>query len=193
MSLCTVAGLPARTSGARYSGVPARSERRVVDQLSAGAEVHQDDATVLGARDVVRFDVAMQEAGRVHRRHGAAELHADTDDISRGKDGALLEQLLERVPADELHPQADPIADLLRAVDSDDVRMPHFGEEPALPNDRARGGFVRDRSSGQKLQCDFAVEPRVPGAEHFAERAPPDALEKAEVAPALRCDGSLFS
>ena len=133
----------------------------------------------------------MQQAGRVHGRDRAAKLHADADDIGRAKDRAALEQLLERGAADEFHPHANPIADLLRAVDGDDVRMPDFGEQPAFLNGFAFGERVRGRLGGQELQRDFACEPRVPGAEHLAERATPDALEQAEVAPTPEIGGLL--
>ena len=45
--------------------------------------------------------------------------------------------------------------------------------------------FAGRRRGGQELQRDFAVEPRVPGAEDFAERAATDALENPEVAPMI--------
>ena len=99
------------------------------------------------------------------------------------KDLALLEQLLERVALDKFHPETDAAADLFRAVNGDDVRVTDFGEEPPFLNDRARGLLVRGRRGGQELQGNFAIEPRVEGAEDLAEGAVSDAFEQAQVTP----------
>jgi hypothetical protein len=47
----------------------------------------------------------------------------------------LVDDLLEGVAANELHPEADLVANLLRAVDADDIRMSHFGEQSPFVDD----------------------------------------------------------
>ena len=150
-------------------------------QLAAGAEIHQHQPAVVGHHDVLRFDIAVQEAGRVDRRHRAAQLDADPCDLRRRKRRALAERLFERAALDELHPQADASVDAFSAVDGDDVRMADAGEEPAFFDDRGRGplGDV----GRQQLQRDLAIQPGVPGAIDVAERAAPDAFEHAQVTP----------
>ena len=104
----------------------------VVLEVSASAEVHEDDAPVFGAHHVVRLDVPMQQAGAVHRRHRATELETYADSFGGADHLSLVEDLLERVAVNELHPQADLIRNLLGAVDGDHVRMPHAGEQAAF-------------------------------------------------------------
>jgi hypothetical protein len=55
------------------------------------------------------------------------------------------------VAAHELHPQADTIGDLSGAVDGDDVRMPHAGEQPALLDDRGCRARTVGGSGSQEL------------------------------------------
>ena len=49
-----------------------------------------------------------------------------------------VEDLLEGVAANELHPQADLIGNLFGTVDGDDVRMPHPSEQSAFVDDCGR-------------------------------------------------------
>ena len=98
--------------------MPARSDDALVVELSASAEVHEHDAAVLGSHYVVRLDIAMQQAGTVHRRYRATELETDVDSFGSADHLPLVEDLLESVAANELHPEADLVTNLLRAVDS---------------------------------------------------------------------------
>ena len=65
----------------------------------------------------------------------------------------LLEDLLEGVAANELHPQADPIRNLLGAVDGDDVRMPHPSEQSAFVDDCGRARSPEERSAGKSFSA----------------------------------------
>ena len=93
-------------------------------------------------------------------------------------------------PAHELHPQANPIADLLGAVDRHDVRVPDLGEQPALPNDRRRGSIDRARGAGRS----FSATSRSSRSSQARKTSPnvrrADALENPEMTPPLRCVGS---
>src|SRR5688500_15953080 len=126
---CNAAKSAARASALWYLGceIEWRSgqiRRCVVVELSASTEVHEHDAPVVGSHHVVRLDVPMQQAGAMHRRHRATELETDIDRLGRADHLPLIEDFLESMAANELPPQADPIGDLLGAVDGDHVRMP---------------------------------------------------------------------
>ena len=71
------------------------------------AEVHQDDAPADLAHDVVRLDVAVQQAGGVERRQRAAQIDADAGHFARAHRPALADHRGERLALDELHPDAD--------------------------------------------------------------------------------------
>ena len=72
--------------------------RSAVAQLATRSEVHEHHAAVIGAHDVVRLDVAMQQPCSMDSVHGAAELHPDVDHIRRGEGAAGLEQVLSVRP-----------------------------------------------------------------------------------------------
>jgi hypothetical protein len=93
------------------------------------------DAPVFGSHYVVRLDIAVQQAGAVHRRYRSTELETNVDSFGSADYLPLVEDLLERVAANELHPQADLVTNLLCAVDADDVGMSHFGEQSPFVDD----------------------------------------------------------
>ena len=99
-------------------------------QLFAGAEIHQDDAAAALAHDVLRLDVAMQQAGAVHRRERRTQIEADEGRLAGAERASRLDGLLERLAAHELHPQADAAVVLLGAIHLDDVGVAH-AREPA--------------------------------------------------------------
>ena len=146
---------------------------------TGAAEVHQHDAPADFAHDIVRLDVAMQQASRVERRQGAADVDADAGHFTGAHRSALLHDLGEGLPLDELHPDADALLVLLCAVDGDDVWMVDASEMLRL---RPRLSACR----GHALERDLALQLRVPGAVHGSERAGTDNLEKHQVAPHLQ-------
>ena len=127
--------LPLQHLGCEIEGRSGEIGRCVVVEFSAGTEVHEHDAPVFGSHHVVPLDISMQQAGPMHRRHRAAELETDADSFGGADHLSLVEDLLEGVAANELHPQADLISNLLRAVDGDDIRMSYFGEQPPFVDD----------------------------------------------------------
>jgi hypothetical protein len=83
----------------------------------------------------VRFNIAVQQAGAVHGRYRATELETYLDSFNGAAHFPLVEDLLESVAANELHPEADLVTNLLRAVNADDIRMSHFGEQSPFVDD----------------------------------------------------------
>ena len=150
--------------------------RRLAGQslLASGAEVHQHDAAVAVAHHVVGFDVAMQQAGAVHRGERFADVEADQRGFARAEAAALLENLFERLPLDQLHPQPDHAFGARGAVDRHHVGMIDLGQQPRLVNHRV-GVAAADRL-GDQLERDFAVEARIPGAIDGAVGAAADHL-----------------
>ena len=119
----------------------------------------------------------------MHRRHRAAELETDADSFGGADHLSLVEDLVEGVAANELHPQADPIRNLLGTVDGDDVRMPHPREQSAFVDDCGRGTFAGGAIGRQEFQRDLAIEPRIPGPVDLSERAPADPLDEPKMTP----------
>ena len=100
--------------------------------------------------------------------------------------GLLAQHLFERPAAHELHPEPDVVADLLGAVNRDDVAVANAGEQAAFGNDE-RGRARRRHCGGrEKLERDFAIEARIPRAVDLAERALADPLDELKVTPRRR-------
>ena len=129
----------------------------------AGAEIHQDHAAIGFAHDVVRFDVAMEEASLVHGRDGATDINPDERRFLPSEHPPRGQNLRERETFDPLHPQADGSLVLVDAVDGDDVRMPDTREQAAFLDDASRIGRplaipsrrlrVRERDPRPDTQC----------------------------------------
>ena len=135
--------------------------------------VHAAGLPVFGSHHVVRLDIPMQQAGAMHRRHRATELETYADRFGGAHHLSFSEDLPEGASADELHPQADPIGNLLGTVDGDDVRMPHPSEQAAFVDDGGRCAIAGGVIGRQEFQRDLAIEPRIPGPVNLAERARP--------------------
>ena len=71
----------------------------------------------LFAHDVLRLDVAVQQAGGVNGRQRRAQVQADQRRFRGTERAARLDDLLERFAAHQLHPQADAAVVLLGAID----------------------------------------------------------------------------
>ena len=75
-----------------------------VRKLATRAEVDDDDATAGLAHDVLRFYIAMDEAGVVNGPEGRAEIHSDGRRLRRAQDSTLVEYLFEGLAVDIFHP-----------------------------------------------------------------------------------------
>ena len=163
----------------------------VVAQLASRAEVHQHDAAIVRQHHVMALDVAMQQTGAVHGANRAAEINADLNGLRYSEAPALLEQLFERASLDELHPQADLVANLLGAVDGDDVRMANLRQQSAFFDDRAGACLAGQRVGRQELERDFAVEPSVAGAVDLSESAAANRRNQLQVSPSFKVCSAL--
>ena len=159
--------------------LPAAAEARI--ELAAEPEIHEDDAPSGGAHDVRQLHVLMDDSGGMHGGEGAAEIDPDERRLAPVEDAALLENVVERLAAQELGPDPDLTVDPVGAEDRHDVGIPHERQETGLAHDLvARIGDV----STQDLERDLAVEPRVARTVDRSERAGADTFEDFELAPA---------
>ena len=85
---------------------PARLRDR---DISARAEVHEHNAAAFFAHDVGAFDVAVQEAGAVHRGERVTEIDPDRRRFPRAKGALRRQEILECASLAELHPDADAV------------------------------------------------------------------------------------
>ncbi len=97
-------GQDAKHRRIRRSGLRLRHARQ--------SEVEDLRSPVLGQQDVVRFQIAMHDAGRVRRREAAGNLRGDAKRLAQSKAGAA-----QRLALDELADDV-PLADV---VDRNDV------------------------------------------------------------------------
>src|SRR5207247_3379600 len=96
---------------------------------------------------------------------------------------AIVDDLLECAAPNEFHPETDPSSNLLGAVDRDNVRMTHAGEQAAFLDDGRSRTVAGRLLRGQQLERHLPIEPRIPGPIHFAECAGANPLEHAQVSP----------
>ena len=155
----------------------------------SGAEVHQHVAAPGFPHHVLGFDVAMEKAGMMDRRHCPAEAGADDGGLLRTHRPATCHLRFERVAGDQLHPQANPSVDEVGTVNGCDVGMTHAREESCLAQEVL--GVAGSRRALEELQRDFAVEPRVDGPVDLALRAFAKAFDEGEVAPSFEEGGRL--
>ena len=119
-------------------------ERALVGhRVAAGAEVHQHEAAVAVAHDVLRLDVAMQQPGGVHGRQRRAHVDADERDLARVEAADPQQHGFERLALDQFHPQADEAAAALGAEDRRDVRMLDARQQARLADDVLAAAFGR--------------------------------------------------
>ena len=111
--------------------------------------------------------------------------------FARAQRTVLLDDLVQRAAANELHPDADRAVARFGAIDGDDVRMAHSRQEPAFVDDARgiaqRGGrIVNSGGRAEQLERDLAIEVRIPCPIHLAEGAAADRFEQSQVPPGCR-------
>ena len=184
MSAVKEAGRPSNNFG-RHEQRRA-GERRQAARVRGphAAEVHQNDASADLTHDVVRLDVAVEQSRSMKRRERPAQIDADTA-TSRALIVPRSRTIVaQRLPLDELHPDADLLLDELGSVDGDDIRVAHAREMTRLVERRF------ERHTEQDLQRDFAIELSVPRTVDGTEGSLPHGLQQDEMPPGRRSAGS---
>ncbi len=149
--------------------------------LASGAEVHQQDAAAPIAHHVLRLDVAMQQAGRVHGGQRFTDVHADERRLARGEPALLLQDLFERPAFDELHPEPGVAVGARRAEHRHDTAVPDAREQPSFGGDDGRVRALL--GLGDQLERDFAIELRIPGPVHRSVGSAADDFAQGQVRP----------
>ena len=145
----------------------------------AGAEIHQHDAAIVGAHDVVRLDVAVQQPCGVHGGHRAESSSTDANRFS-GREGRRRPRAAARACGRGRTPSTTRrgrrSARRHRIVTTFGWRTRASSRPSSMIVDEARS--TPAAGGRQELQRDFPIEPRVPGAVDLAEGAPADALDE---------------
>ncbi len=151
---------PGRGLGVRVGIVDAVAGAGVVNAAGAGEpEVDDADSAVVADQDVVRLDVAVDQAGGVRGGQPAAGLHEDVDDIAEA--ALALGPPGGKVAArDPLHGHEDLIADGADVVDGDDVGVRQARRGLRLAQ-QARACARRRGVGPQQLEREHAVQLRI--------------------------------
>jgi hypothetical protein len=160
-----------------------RIERLVAERDRSGcareAEVTDANAPVLAHQDVVRFEVAVHEAGTVRR--GQATAGSDHDVDHGTPSGArVVEPAPERDPVDELHRDEELVAHPPDVVHGDDVGVGELGhglrfqDQPRAPLDRSGRGL-----GTQQLERHLSIELGIVRDVHDTHAALAEPLDQA--------------
>ena len=163
-----------------------RSRRLVVDDARQ-PEVEHLHVAVGPDHDVLRLDVAMDDAGGVRGGERARHLAADVDRRCRAVCGAL-DDRAQRPPVDELlHDEELAGRRLADFVDGDDVGVVERRGGARLAQEALDDRRLLGAGVAHHLDRDRPVQPRVEGAEHLAHAAAADAHIDAVVPEGSRC------
>ena len=171
------------------SHVRERALRRAVGaEAEREPEVADEDAPVDRDEDVLRLEVAMNEARVVRGAEALSGLQERVEDRAGGVRAAC-EPLPERDPVDERHDEEHASVDAPHVVDCDDVRMreqrhrPRLGEEPVLGDPEVAAEDLH-RDDAMKLRIDRLVDDtHSAAAEDAPENEAPDAVRLVVVDP----------
>src|ERR1019366_3163652 len=98
----------------------------------AKAEVENLPPAVSRDDDVLRFQIAVNDAGGMRFRETLGDLHADLEKLLR-RQRLHRKGEAKRVALDQLHDEHVPSGDLLEEVNDRDVWMVRRGQAPRLP------------------------------------------------------------
>jgi len=110
-------GVVAPHSGGSQSGV--RLAGRLLIAEPRQAEVHDPHRPVAADHDVLRFEIAVHDSGRVCRREPAARVKEHFEDVSPAS-VRRSQPTVERLALDELHRDVD-VADVASVVHGHDI------------------------------------------------------------------------
>ncbi len=144
------------------------------------AKIEHTHAVARAQHHVRRFEVAMDEPGRMRRRQtsGRRNVHV-THRCPRGARALL--PLRERFTVDVLHGDEEPTIERADIVNGDDVGMRQLRQRLRLPQRACFLVGVRraaEQSEAADLDRELAVELGVVRGEHLPETARADALDE---------------
>jgi hypothetical protein len=135
--------------GAVVGGAAVVGDAEVGDQRAAGAGLQQD---------VVRLDVAVDDAAAVRVGERPGDLAQHARGVGRRKGTARAEPLAERLAGDVAHDEEDEAARRADAMDGDDVRVREPGGGARLAHEAVARGGGAGEGRREHLEGDVAVE-----------------------------------
>ncbi len=160
-----------------------RAEQAValgVGAVAGGTEIHQDDAAArILAHDVAGLDVAVDQSRGVHRTERRRKRAGDGQDFGDRPRPVPPDPIRQRLPGDQVRPQARaPVVDR-GAMHGEDVLVAHAREPACLGDEHARmQGVV-----AAQLERNLALEQRIEGTMDLAMTALADRFEDPQVSP----------
>jgi hypothetical protein len=177
--------------------VPPGAYRSVL-VLMAGAKVHEDHSAAVFAHHVPRRHISMEQTCRVDSCQRATEFRANARRLSRAHRTLLLDDLIQRAPADKFHPDADRTIPRLGPINGDHIGVTHSRQQSSFVDDARR---IADRcqrivecfARAQQLERHLALEVGIPGAIDVAERPGSNTLQQLQMTPARRLLGNVVA
>ncbi|MNS73448.1 hypothetical protein D3C72_1068910 [compost metagenome] len=149
--------------------------------MARHAEVHQLDAAVVEQNDVVRLDVAVDDAVGVGVVQGAADLGADVDELLDAEGLAHVDVVLEGLALEQLHHHEVALAFLEVVEDADDVGVLELAGRLGLALEARDDVFflvgLHQPAHRQLLDGHLAAEPVILGEVNHAHAAPTELAE----------------
>jgi len=137
------------------------AEQRALPQRRLGCRAHigQHDTPVVADNHVLRFDVAVHDAGGMQNGKRRADVANDSGSACWWKRSVLLDEGAQRPSAEQFHDDDRLIDVLIDVVDANDRGVVHAREAACLAE-----GSGADSSRRNDFQRHLAFEPAVPGA-----------------------------
>src|SRR5262245_53861799 len=108
----------------------------------------------------------MEESCMVDRRQRAAKIEANDLSFLSTIRTLLLQNVLQRPPIDEFHPEAYNAFETIGPENRDDVGVSDLSEETPFVDHRRSSRRVDRMGIAQQLERHFALQTRVPSPEH---------------------------
>jgi hypothetical protein len=163
--------------GRRANGEPSLGQRLLTSQCPGDTEVGYEGRAVFGEKQVLRLDVAMDDAvvvGVVHRPGG---LDGNAERVVHRKLALAAEPVAQRFPLDIGHGEPELPGRFPGIEDRQNVGMLEPGGEADLPLEPL-GAQDGRKLRQENLECDGPVVPQVLGEIHRSHAAPAElALE----------------
>ena len=143
------------------------------DAVHAGdSEVEDLRAAIVGQKDVLRLDVAVNDSHGVRGAEPVRNLRCDLRGARR-REGPRLEPLGQRLALQQLRDRVRDVPVRARVVDGEDARVVQRGDGARFPLEAPEAVFVVD-AVGQKLDGHVPVQARVAGAVDLSHAPLPD-------------------
>ncbi|SII95339.1 Uncharacterised protein [Mycobacteroides abscessus subsp. abscessus] len=142
-------------------GADERLRRRRRGDRAGEPEVGELDLTVGAEEDVVGFEVAVDDAGRVDGLEGGEDRVEDDDRLPRGEGAAVLELAPQGHRGQVLHDEVDDVAVAGLVVDGDEVGVGEATGVDRLATEALDEGVIGDEVLVHDLDRDLAVETQV--------------------------------